>query len=88
MLGRIKKLKKKKKISKTIVFITRTLVTVTRLIQFTVDFQCHYFVLILVNVDTFHHASIMASIPSEGFFSNNLLKIQHCFKLNMKTVSS
>ena len=87
MFGRIKKLKKKK-ISKTIVFITRTLVTVTRLIQFTVDFQCHYFVLILVNVDTSHHASIMASIPSEGFYSNNLLKIQHCFKLNMKTVSS
>ena len=37
----------------------------------------HYLVLIMINIDTFHHASIMASIPSERFYNNNWLKIHH-----------
>ena len=66
----------------------KSLVTVTRLIQITVEFQFHYFVLILIIIAIFHYASIMASILSERFYNNNWLKIRqyHCFKLNKKTL--
>ena len=74
-------------------FITRlfkSLVTVTRLIQITVEFQFHYFALILIITDTFHQASIIASIPSDIFYINNWLKIHqnHCFQAKQENINS
>ena len=56
----------------------------------TVEFQFHYFVLIVIIVGTFHHASIMASIPSERFYINNWLKIHqnHCFQVKQEDFNS
>ena len=56
----------------------------------TVEFQSHYFVLIVIIVGTFHHASIMASIPSERFYINNWLKIHqnHCFQVKQEDFNS
>ena len=51
------------------------LVTVARLIQVTVGFQFHYFILVLIFIDKSHHALIMASIPPERFYDNNWHKI-------------
>ena len=55
----------------------------------TVEFQFHYFVLILILIDTFQHASIMASIPSERFHNNNWLKINqnHCFEVKQENIN-
>ena len=53
----------------------KSLVTVTRLIQITVEFRFDYSVLILIIIGTFHHASIMASIPSERFYNNNFFAV-------------
>ena len=68
----------------------KSLVTVTWLIQITVEFQFYYFVLILIIIDTFHHASIMASIPSEGFYDNNWIKLHqyHCFQVKQENINS
>ena len=68
----------------------KSLVIITRLIQITVLFQFHYFVLLLIIVDTFHHASIMASIPSERFYNNNWIKIHknHCFRVKQENINS
>ena len=62
----------------------------TRFIKITVEFQFHYFVLILIIIDTFHHASIMASIPSERFYNNNWIKIHknHCFQVKQENFNS
>ena len=56
----------------------------------TVEFQFHYFVLIVIIIGTFHHASIMASIPSERFYINNWLKIHqnHCFQVKQEDFNS
>ena len=66
-----------KKYKLILLLYNKDYVTATRLIQIAVEFQMHYLVLILINIDTFHHASIMASIPSERFYNNNWLKIHH-----------
>ena len=65
------------------------LVTVTRLIQILVEFQFHYFVLMLIIINTFHHVSIMASIPSERFDNNNSPKIHQnlCFQVKQEKVN-
>ena len=67
----------------------KSLVIITRLIQITVLFQFHYFVLLLIIVDTFHYASIMASIPSERFYNNNWIKIHknHCFQVKQENIN-
>ena len=59
------------------------------LVQITVLFQFHYFVLLLIIVDTFHHTSIMASIPSERY-NNNWIKIHknHCFQVKQENINS
>ena len=65
------------------------LVTVTRLIQILVEFQFHYFVLMLIIINTFHHVPIMASIPSERFDNNNSPKIHQnlCFQVKQEKVN-
>ena len=97
VLGIIKESKKIEYSEKFIIILllynkdfAKSLVTVTRLIQITVEFQFHYFVLILIIIDTFHHASIMASIPSERFYNNNWLKIHqnHCFQVKQENNNS
>ena len=67
----------------------KSFVTSTRLIQITVEFQFHYFVLILIQIDTLQYASIMASTPS-GRFYNNWLKIHHnhCFQVKHENFNS
>ena len=62
----------------------------TRFIKITVEFQFHYFVLVLIIIDTFCHASIMASIPSGRFYNNNWLKIyqNHCFQVKHEKINS
>ena len=44
----------------------------------------------MIIVGTFHHASIMASIPSERFYINNWLKIHqnHCFQVKQEDFNS
>ena len=71
-------------------YFVKSLDTVTRLIQITVEFQFHYFVLILINTDTFNYAYIMASIPSEISYNNNWLKIHyyHCFQGKYENINS
>ena len=58
--------------------------------QITEEFQYHYFVLILIIIDAFHHASVMTLIPSERFYKNNWLKIHqdHCFQVNQENINS
>ena len=53
-------------------------------------FQFHYFVLLLIIVDKFHHTSIMASIPSERFYNNNWIKIykNNCFQVKQENINS
>ena len=67
----------------------KSLVTVARLIQVTVGFQFHYFILVLIIIDKFHHAFIMASIPPERFYDNNWHKIHesHCFQVNLENIN-
>ena len=67
-----------------------SLVTVTRLIQSTVEFQFHYFLLILIIIDAFNHASIMASILTGRFYNNNWLKIHQnlCFEVKQENINS
>ena len=64
MLGLITRSKKKYEIMSLVYYkdFVKSLVTVTRLIKITVEFQSHHLVLILSNIDTFHHASIMTSV--------------------------
>ena len=65
------------------------LVTVTRLIEITIEFQFHYFVLVLIIVDIFHHASIMPSVRKRDFIIIGLKFIRITgFKLNKKTLIS
>ena len=42
----------------------------------------------MIVIDPFHHASIMASIPSERFNNNNWLKIHqnHCFQVKQENI--
>ena len=44
----------------------------------------------LINIDTFHYASIIASIPSKRFYNNKWLKIHpnHCFQVKHKNNNS
>ena len=44
----------------------------------------------MIIVDTFHHAPIMASIPSERFYNNNWIKIHknHCFQVKQENINS
>ena len=64
----------------------KSLVTITRLIQITAEFQFHYFALLLIIIDTLHHASI----PSERFYNNNWFKIRknHCFQVKQENINS
>ena len=43
----------------------KSLVTITWLIQVTVEFPFHYFVFILIIIETFHNTSIMALFPPQ-----------------------
>ena len=54
-----------------------------------VEFQFYYFVLILIIINSFHHTSIMTSVPSERF-NNNWLKIHqnHCFQVKQEHINS
>ena len=44
----------------------------------------------MIIIGTFHHPSIMASIPSERFYNNNWLKIHqnHCFQVKQENINS
>ena len=68
----------------------KSLVTITRSIQITIEFQFYYFVLLLTLIDMFHQASIMASIPSETFYNDNWIKIHknHCFQVKQESINS
>ena len=46
-------------------YCVKSLTTVTRNIQITGEFQFHYLILMLIIINTFDHASIMTSIPTE-----------------------
>ena len=44
----------------------------------------------MIIIGAFHHASIMASIPSDRFYNNNWLKIHqnHCFQVKQEKFKS
>ena len=65
----------------------KSFVTSTRLIQITVEFQFHYFVLILIQIGTLQYASIMVQLRQGDFIIIDLKFITiTVFKLNMKTL--
>ena len=66
----------------------KSLVTVTRLIQNLVEFQFHYFVLILIIIDTFHPLLLWLQFRQGDFIiliSLKFIKIT-VFNLNKKTL--
>ena len=44
----------------------------------------------MIIIDTFHHASIMASIPTERFYNNNWLNFHqnHCLQVKQENINS